>query len=105
MYAVIETSGTQFKVAPGDVLEVNRMAGEPGDVVTLEEKVLMVSNENGLQVGAPTVAGATVELEINEHFRGEKLVVFKMKRRKRYRRKKGHRQDLTRVTVKGINLG
>ena len=105
MYALIKASGTQYKVAPGDVLELNRMQGEPGEIVTLEDNVLLYQDEAGTQVGVPTIAGSAVELEILEHFRGEKVIVFKMKRRKRYRRKNGHRQDLTRVSVKEIKVG
>jgi len=105
MYALIKASGTQYKVAPGDVLELNRMQGEPGEIITLEDNVLLYQDEAGTQVGVPTIAGSAVELEILEHFRGEKLIVFKIKRRKRYRRKNGHRQDLTRVSVKEIKIG
>jgi len=102
MYAIIKTSGRQYKIEPGTVFDVDRLAGEPGDSLILEDHVLLLNQDGEVSVGAPTVPGAKVDLEINEHFRGKKLVVFKMKRRKRYRRKKGHRQELTRVTVKNI---
>ncbi len=105
MYAIVKTSGSQFKVEPGSVLELNRLAGNPGDRVTLDSSVLMVKTDDGLTVGTPTVADASVELEILEHYRGQKLIVFKMKRRKRYRNKQGHRQELTKVQVKDIKLG
>lgn len=105
MYAIIKTGGRQFRIEPGMVFEVNRIAAEPGEVVTLDDHVLLVSDEGNITVGTPTVAGAKVELEIKEHFRGNKQIVFKMKRRKRYRRKNGHRQELTRVAVKDISLG
>ena len=104
MYAIIETNGQQHRVEPGSVLETNRLAGEPGETVQLENSVLMVNNEGDVKVGTPRIDGATVDLEIVEHYRGKKVVVFKMKRRKRYRRKKGHRQELTRATVKAINV-
>ncbi len=103
MYAIVQASGKQYKLTPGDTFDMNRLQGEPGDTVTLEE-VLMVNDNGDLQMGTPTVDGAKVDLEIVEHLRGKKLIVFKMKRRKRYRRKKGHRQDLTRVTVKDITF-
>ena len=103
MYAIIKTSGRQYKIEPGSVFEVNRLADKnPGDTVVLNDSVLLFSDDNGTVVGTPTVPGATVTLEVKDHLRGPKLIVFKMKRRKRYRLKKGHRQDLTKVVVKGI---
>ncbi len=105
MYAVIRASGRQYKVEPGTVLEMDRLAGNPGETVTLEDAVLLVSNDGNLQVGNPALAGAKVELEILSHLRGDKIVAFKMKRRKRSRVKKGHRQELTKVTVRDIKLG
>lgn len=104
MYAVVKASGRQLKVTPGAILEVNRMQGAPGDKIVLEDSVLMVNDDSGLKIGTPIIAGASVELEILEHFRGKKVIVFKMKRRKRYRRKNGHRQELTRVSVSDIKL-
>lgn len=102
MYAVIQASGAQYRVEPGMTLELDRLPGAVGDTVTLAENVLLLSTDDGLQIGTPVVAGAAVDLEIVEHFRGRKIVVFKMKRRKRHRRKHGHRQELTRVAVKDI---
>jgi large subunit ribosomal protein L21 len=84
------------------VMEVDRLEAEPGAVVTLDQ-VLLMRDDNGLAVGAPVVAGATVAIEVVEHLRGEKITVFKMKRRKRYRRTQGHRQELTRVKVTAIS--
>lgn len=104
MYAIVSLQGSQFRVSPGMTFEVNRMAAEPGQTVTLEDSVLLAKNDEGLAVGDPVVKGANVELEVLEHFRGTKITVFKMKRRKRYRRKNGHRQELTRVKVKDIRL-
>ena len=105
MYAIISLQGQQFKVEPGTVIDVNRMTGEPGDKVVLDNGILAAKNdEKGLQTGTPEIDGAKVELEIMEHYRGKKLIVFKMKRRKRYRRKNGHRQELTKVKVTNINL-
>lgn len=104
MYAIIKTGGSQFKVEPGMEFELNRLAGEPGDVLTLDEDVLMLKSDSETHMGTPTVSGASVDLEIVDHLRGKKIVVFKMKRRKRSRRKQGHRQELTRVRVKDIRL-
>lgn len=104
MYAIIKTSGKQFKVESGAILEVNRIDAEPGETITLADSVLMVQDGETVHLGTPTVPGATVTLEVKEHFRGPKLIVFKMKRRKRYRVKKGHRQDMTKVVVKDIAL-
>ena len=102
MYAIMMASGKQFRVEPGIVLDLDRMEVEPGATVTCTDKVLLVHDESGIKIGAPTVPGVTVELEVVGHLRGDKIVVFKMKRRKRYRRTQGHRQELTRVKVKSI---
>jgi len=102
MYALIKTGGTQYRVEPGMTLEMDRLPGAVGDTVTLDESVLLLHSDDGLEVGTPVVKGAAVDLEILEHFRGRKIVVFKMKRRKRNRVKNGHRQTLTRVAVKDI---
>ena len=105
MYAIISTSGRQYRVEQGTVLELDRIQAEAGDTLTLEDSVLLVNNGEEVTVGSPVVPDAKVELEVIEHIRGKKLIVFKMKRRKRYRRKQGHRQELTRVAVKEITLG
>ncbi|MFO7822264.1 MAG: 50S ribosomal protein L21 [Lentisphaeria bacterium] len=104
MYAIISLQGQQFRVEPGTVLDVDRMQGEPGDTVTLEEGILAGKDDGELKAGTPELKGANVQVEIMEHFRGEKITVFKMKRRKRYRRKKGHRQNLTKIKVTDIKL-
>lgn len=104
MYAIISLQGHQFRVEPGTVLDVNRMDGEPGDKVTLGEGILAAKDDKELKTGTPELEGANVELEILEHFRAKKITVFKMKRRKRYRRKQGHRQDLTKVKVTDIKV-
>lgn len=100
-YAVIETGGKQYRVKAGDVIEIERLAGEAGQKVTLD-RVLAVSNGSDLTVGTPAVAGASVTAEIVGQIRGEKVVNFKKKRRKGYHRKIGHRQELTRVRVDAI---
>lgn len=103
MYAIIKTSGKQYKVEVGTKFEIDRIEGEVGSVVEFGD-VLLTSDGENLNVGTPTVAGAKVTAEITDHVRGPKLIVFKMKRRKRSRVKKGHRQELTRLTVKDIVL-
>lgn len=102
MYAVIKLSGKQYKVEPGMVFDTDRIEGDPGDSIILGDDVLLVNDGQEIKVGTPSVAGASVELEVVEHLRGKKLIAFKMKRRKRSRVKKGHRQELTRVAVKVI---
>ena len=100
MYAIISTGGKQLTVRSEEIVAVERLAGEVGSKVTFD-KVLAIGEGAGLKVGAEA-AGAVVEAEIVEHFRGPKLVVFKMKRRKGYRRRKGHRQELTRVKILSV---
>jgi large subunit ribosomal protein L21 len=98
MYAVIKTGGKQYRVSAGDVLAVEKLEAEPGSLVTFAE-VLMLGGEAGATVGRPTVAGASVTAEVLEQSRGPKLIIFKKRRRKNSRNKKGHRQDLTTVRV------
>ena len=105
MYAIISYKGRQHRIEPGTVFTVDRVEAEPGASVKLEDCVLMASGDDGLKTGSPTVRNAMVELEVMDHFRDRKLVVFKMKRRKSHRRKQGHRQEMTRVRVKDIVLG
>ncbi len=105
MYAIVSLQGHQFRVSPGMTFETNRMTAEPGETVTVEDSILLAKDDDGLKVGDPVLKGANLELEVIEHLRGKKVIVFKMKRRKRYRRKNGHRQELTRVKVKDITLG
>lgn len=103
MYAVLETGSKQYRVNPGDTVEVERLAVEAGKPFTFD-RVLLVSNDGKLSVGSPTVANATVEADVVEHIRGEKKVAFKMKRRKGYHKTIGHRQELTVVKIKEIKL-
>jgi large subunit ribosomal protein L21 len=103
MYAVIETGGKQYRVVPGETLEVERLAVEAGKHVTLD-RVLLISNDGKMSVGNPTVAKATVVADVVEHIRGEKKIAFKMKRRKGYHRTVGHRQELTRIKIAEIKL-
>lgn len=101
MYAVIQTGGKQYKVNEGDILKVEKLAGEAGDKVTLDE-VLILSDGNALKVGSPLVAGAKVTAEVIEQGRSKKITVYKYKKRKNYRRKQGHRQAFTKIKVEKI---
>ena len=100
-YAVIQTGGKQYRVEAGQTIEIERLADEAGQEVQLTT-VLALSDGATLKVGTPFVDGAAVVLVIKEHFRCEKLINFKKKRRKGYHRKMGHRQELTRAVVKSI---
>ncbi|MGQ0663512.1 MAG: 50S ribosomal protein L21 [Pseudomonadota bacterium] len=104
MYAVIRTGGKQYKVAKDDVIVVEKLAGDAGSTIEFAD-VLMVGDGERRTVGAPLVAGARVTATVLEQGRGEKIIVFKKKRRKNYRRKKGHRQLETVVRIAGIDAG
>ena len=104
MYAVIRTGGKQYRVAPDDIIEVEKLAGEAGEIIQFSE-VLMLGGEGAAQIGAPTVSGASVAGQVIEQKRAGKIIVFKKKRRKNYRRKKGHRQHLTAVRITEILTG
>jgi large subunit ribosomal protein L21 len=97
MFAIIKTGGKQYRVAAQDVITVGKLAGAPGDVVAFEE-VLLVGGDT-VVVGHPTVAGATVAGELVEHRRGAKVIVFKKRRRKNSRRKRGHRQEFSVIRI------
>lgn len=101
MYAVIKTGGKQYRVAEGDRLRVEKLEGAVGDTVDFAE-VLMLGGER-IAIGTPLVSGAKVSAEIVGQGLGKKIIVFKMRRRKRYRRKNGHRQPFTELKVKGIS--
>lgn len=102
MYAVLETGSKQYRVVAGDTLEIERLPVEAGQTFTFD-RVLLVNNDGKVNVGAPTVSGAKVVADVVEHIRGDKKVTFKMKRRKGYHKKIGHRQELTVVKIKEIN--
>ena len=104
MYAIVKTGGKQYRVAPEDIIRVEKLPGEAGDTVVLEE-VLMVATDGGTEVGAPFVDGASVACEVLEQTRAKKVIIFKKKRRKHYRRKKGHRQPVTVLKVSEILTG
>lgn len=101
MYAVVATGGKQYRVSPGDLLRTERLPGEVGDTVTFD-KVLMVSDEETQEFGRPLVEDARVIGRIVAQGRAKKIIVFKYKRRKRYRRKRGHRQYFTAVKIEEI---
>ena len=101
MYAVIETGGKQYRVAAGDTIDVERLTADAGAQVEID-RVLMVAGDEGINIGAPVVAGAKVVATIDSHYRGPKIVVFKFKAKKRYRRKTGHRQEMTRLKIDSI---
>lgn len=101
MYAVVESGGKQYKAEVGKTLAVDLLHAEPGATIELD-RVLLLSGEDGIVVGQPTVAGAKVVVEVVEDFRDKKLIVFKYKNKVRYRKKNGHRQSYTRVRVTDI---
>jgi len=101
MYAVIRTGGKQYRVAPNDVIQVERLSTGPGESVDFDE-VLLVGEGAATTAGTPLVAGAMVRAEVLEEVRGEKIIVFKKKRRQGYRRKQGHRQNLTVLRITDI---
>ena len=103
-YAVIKTGGKQYRVAPGDVITVEKLEGEPGTELAFDE-VLMASHDGAVQLGTPTVTGATVTAQIVAQGRARKILVYKKKRRKNYRRRQGHRQYETSVRVSEIRMG
>ncbi len=101
MFAVIRTGGKQYRVAPNDIIEIEKIAGKPGDIIELAE-VILLGGEGGPKTGSPTIAGALVAAEVLEQRRADKVTVFKKKRRANYRRKKGHRQELTALRITEI---
>ena len=100
-YAVIKTGGKQYRVSANDVITIEKLEGDAGKSIEFKD-VLMLGGDAGVKVGAPTVAGAKVTGEIVEQTRGPKLIAFKKRRRKNSRRKRGHRQDLTKVKITAI---
>ncbi|HEY9696557.1 MAG TPA: 50S ribosomal protein L21 [Trichocoleus sp.] len=102
-YAIIEASGKQFRVEPGRFYDVDRLAVEVDGTVTID-RVLFVENDGEISVGQPTVAGATVEGTVLRHMRGKKIIVYKMQPKKKTRKKRGHRQELTRLMINSISL-
>ena len=101
MYAVIDSGGKQIKVTPGDVVRLELLKGNAGDQISLEN-VLLVNNDEDVQIGTPVLKDVKVSATIMAQGRGDKIIVFKFKRRKMYRRKTGHRQSYTAVRVDSI---
>ncbi|MFD2824849.1 50S ribosomal protein L21 [Leeuwenhoekiella polynyae] len=103
MYAIVEIAGQQFKVAKDQKVFVNRLAGEEGDDVSFD-KVLLTGDGDNITLGAPAIEGALVGAKISRHLKGDKVIVFKKKRRKGYKKKNGHRQSLTEIVIGDISL-
>ena len=103
MYAVFETGGKQFRAEPGDRVRIPSLGAEPGETVTFD-RVLLASDGSAVSIGAPLVAGASVTAEVLRHGRERKVIIFKRKRRKGYRKKQGHRQGFTEVQVNQVAL-
>ena len=101
MSAIVEIAGQQFKVTQGQQIFVNRLHEEEGSKVSFD-KVLLIGNDGSTKVGAPTVAGANVEATILQHCKGNKIIVFKKKRRKGYQKSNGHRQYLSQIKIESI---
>ncbi len=103
MYAIFKAQGKQFRAVEDAVLRIPSLEAEPGDTVKFDD-VLLAEQDGDIHVGAPCVAGASVAAEVVSHGRGDKIIVYKMKRRKGYRRKQGHRQGYTEIRIVGIDL-
>jgi large subunit ribosomal protein L21 len=103
MYAVVKTGGKEYRISKGDIIRVEKLGGEVGDQVAMKD-VLMVSQEGQVQFGTPQLTNAVITGEIVEQVKGKKVLTYKMKRRKNYRRFKGHRQNYTYLKVNDISL-
>ncbi len=103
MYAIFESGGKQHRVTPGEMIALEKLEGDKGTAVSFGQ-VLLVSTDDAIQVGSPHVEGASVTGTIMSQFRDKKIIVFKKKRRKKYRCKQGHRQNLTRVRIDSISV-
>ena len=104
MYAIIRSGGKQFRAEPGKTIRIPSLNAEPGDKVTFDD-VLVAADGDTLKVGTPGVSGASVTGEVVKHGKDKKVIIFKWKRRKNYRRKQGHRQDFTEVRIADVSLG
>ena len=101
MYAVIKTGGKQYRVAPNDVITIEKIAGAPGDIIELGE-VLLLSGDKGVEIGSPLLSGVTIAAEVLRQERGDTIIIFKKRRRHHYRRRNGHRQGLTALKITEI---
>ncbi|MBW4418394.1 MAG: 50S ribosomal protein L21 [Myxacorys californica WJT36-NPBG1] len=104
LYAIIEAGGQQLRVENGRFYDLNRIVGEADSQITID-RVLFVNNEGDISIGEPLVEGASVQFKIMRHLRGRKVLVYKMKPKKKTRKKRGHRQELTRLMVESITIG
>lgn len=104
MYAIVEIAGQQFKVSKDLKVYVHRLANEEGSKVSFD-KVLLVDDKGNVTLGAPAIEGASVEAKVLQHLRGDKVIIFKKKRRKGYKKRNGHRQYLTQIVIEGITVG
>ena len=103
MYAVIRSGGKQYRITPGQTIRLEKVAGVVGDKVELGD-VLLVENDGNIEVGSPVIPNAKIDATVLEHNRAKKIIVFKKKRKKQYRRTNGHRQDFTAVRIDGISV-
>ena len=103
MYAIVEIAGQQFKVQKDQKVFVHRLNAEAGQKLEFD-RVLLVDNEGAITLGAPAIEGALITAEVIEHLKGDKVIVFRKKRRKGYKKRNGHRQSFTAITISGINL-
>lgn len=102
MFAIVEIAGQQFKVEKDQTLFVHRLQQQEGASIELD-KVLLVSNNGSVKVGAPVLSGASIKAKVLNHVKGDKVIIFKKKRRKGYRKKNGHRQSFTKIQIEAIN--
>jgi large subunit ribosomal protein L21 len=102
MYAIVEIAGQQFKVSKDQRVFVHRLATEEGNKVSFD-KVMLLDDNGTVTIGAPAIEGASVEAKVIQHLKGDKVIVFKKKRRKGYKKKNGHRQSFTQIVIEGIN--
>ncbi len=101
MYAIVRTGGKQYQVSPGDIIQVEKLEAGAGEEIALNE-VLLIKNEDRLNIGTPLLANSSVKAKVLTHGRDKKVMIFKFKRRKRYRLTKGHRQSFTRIQIQEI---
>ena len=101
MYAVVKTGGKQYRVSAGEKLRIEQIGAEIGQEIVLDQ-VLLVADGDALKMGAPLIAGAQVKAKVLKHGRGDKVRIFKMRRRKHYRKSQGHRQNYTEIEILGI---
>jgi large subunit ribosomal protein L21 len=101
MYAIVDIAGQQFKVTEGQQIFVHRLSAEEGSNVSFD-KVLMIDNEGKVAIGSPTIEGANIDAKVVEHLKGDKVIVFKKKRRKGYQKQNGHRQQFSKILIESI---